>query len=48
MKLVVAQQFKKFTAFMEPEGLLPFLQVPANKPYPAPDKSSSHPPIIFL
>ena len=30
---------------MEPEGSLPYLQVPATCPYPKPDKSSQFPHI---
>jgi hypothetical protein len=33
---------------MEPEGLLSCSQEPAIDPYPEPDESSSHPPILFL
>jgi len=31
--------------FIEPEGSLPHLQVPATRPYPEPGRSSSYPHI---
>jgi hypothetical protein len=31
--------------FMEPEGSLPYSQVPANYPYPEPTSSSPHNPL---
>jgi hypothetical protein len=33
---------------MEPEGLLPHLQVPDTCPYPEPDRSSPCPPPLVL
>jgi hypothetical protein len=34
--------------FMEPEGSLPCPQDPTTGPYPKPDQSSPHHPILFL
>jgi hypothetical protein len=33
---------------MEPKGALPCSQEPAIRPYPEPDQSSPHHPILFL
>jgi hypothetical protein len=33
---------------MEPEGSLPYLQVPFSGPYPEPDESSPYHPVLFL
>jgi hypothetical protein len=44
-KLTVFQLVKKFSSFMELEGLLPHSQVPANCHYPEPARSSPHPHI---
>jgi hypothetical protein len=38
---------KKFSIFMEPEGSLPYSQEPATGPYPEPDVSGLHLPIVF-
>jgi hypothetical protein len=41
-KLIVTHPVKKYPAFfMKPEGLLPYSQKPAIRPYPEPAKSSS-------
>jgi hypothetical protein len=40
VKVTGSQLVNKFPAFMEPEGSLPHSQVPANCPYPEPDRSS--------
>jgi hypothetical protein len=37
----------KFSAFMKPEGSLSCSQQPATGPYPKPDASSPHLPILF-
>jgi len=47
-KLTGSKLVKKFPTFMEPEGLLPHLQVPATCPYPEPAQSSSCPTSHFL
>ena len=39
---------KKFLHFMEPEGSLPYSQVPTTCLYPEPDQSTPHPPSHFL
>jgi hypothetical protein len=40
-KLISSQLVMNLPAFMEPEGLLPHLGVPATCPYPGADQSSS-------
>ena len=47
-ELTSSQLVKKFPHFMEPEGSLPHLQVPATCPYPQPDQSNTCPPFHFL
>ena len=42
---LVLQLFKKFPAFLEPEGSSPYSQVPATCPYPEPTPSSTHNPL---
>ena len=44
-KLTGLQLVKKYPHFMEPEGSLPHLQVPATCPYPEPARSSPYPHI---
>ena len=43
-KLTGSQQVKKIPTFMEPEGSLPHLQVPATCPYPEPARTRPWPP----
>jgi len=45
---MVCQLVKKFPAFYEPEGSLPYLQVPVTWPCPQPDQSRPCPPSHFL
>ena len=42
---LVLQLFKKYPAFLEPEGSSPYSQVPATCPYPKPTESSPHNPL---
>ena len=42
---LVLQLVKKFPAFLEPEGSLPYPQVPATCPYPEPTPSSPRNPL---
>ena len=46
-KLTGLQLVKKFPAFMEPEGSLPHLEVPATCPYSEPARSSPYPHILL-
>jgi len=47
-KLTRSQLVKDSLHFREPEGSLPLLQVPTNRPYPEPDQSSPWPLSRFL
>jgi hypothetical protein len=46
-KLIITQLVKNSPSLMEPECSLPFLQEPATGPYPEPDASNPHIPILF-
>jgi hypothetical protein len=45
---LIGQPLKNFTAFMEPEGLIPCSQEPSIVPYPEPYKSNPYHPTLSL
>jgi hypothetical protein len=47
-KLAIVQPLKMSQRFMEPEGSLPPSQEPSAGPYPEPDRSNPHHPILSL
>jgi hypothetical protein len=44
----ILQLLDNFPAFMEPEGSLPFSQVPFSDPYPEPDRFNPYHPSLSL